>query len=189
MTLSIELTALPSLKSKLSDLPRMWDIEIQTSSTLSPSPLQELLAKPNLKQHSNTLTPPQAWYRLPAPTLPHCPAVMNSSLWSPPCMHQTELPRGTTSSNPSPLMTTEFITSRSISGNHSMTGMENWCTMPVSNASLHLASTTQAVLEPVKTLVLRYNMSVVNCVVKLRLVSVSNFYCNAGPNSCNNYSS
>ena len=46
-----------------------------------------------------------------------------------------------------------------------------------------------AVLEPVKTLVLRYNTSVVNCVVKLRLVSVSNFYCNAGPNSCNNYSS
>ena len=45
------------------------------------------------------------------------------------------------------------------------------------------------VLEPVKTLVLRYNTSVVNCVVKLRLVSVSNFYCNAGPNSCNNYSS
>ena len=47
----------------------------------------------------------------------------------------------------------------------------------------------QAVLEPVKTLVLRYNTSVVNCVVKLRLVSVSNFYCNAGPKSCNNYSS
>ena len=31
------------------------------------------------------------------------------------------------------------------------------------------------VLEPVKTLVLRYNTSVVNCVVKLRLVSVSTF--------------
>ena len=30
-------------------------------------------------------------------------------------------------------------------------------------------------MEPVKTLVLRYNTSVVNCVVKLRLVSVSTF--------------
>ena len=35
--------------------------------------------------------------------------------------------------------------------------------------------TRATALEPVKTLVLRYNTSVVNCVVKLRLVSVSNF--------------
>ena len=34
----------------------------------------------------------------------------------------------------------------------------------------------EIVLEPVKTLVLMYNTSVVNCVVKLRLVSVSSFY-------------